>query len=263
MTEKLPVTGLRKKIDDAGILKGCFVKTPGPSSIEILGFTGFDFVVIDQEHSVFDRNTIDIALLAAKAANITAVVRIPPYSLDAVQAALDGGALGILAPHIDTAEQANALVDACRYRGGSRGFSSVTRAGRYGEHNILDHTVNSDASIAVIAMIESSSAVDNINEIVDVEGLDAIFIGRGDLTVALGAQSRDHPDVLAAIDKIIAAAKASGKAIWVMASNINETRQLAKQGATAFVISSDQALLRKASLEVVEQFNLSFALSEQ
>lgn len=258
MIEKLPVAGLRKQINDGNILQGCFAKIPGPSSIEILGIAGFDFVVIDQEHGPFDRNSIDIALLAAKAVNIPAVVRIPPYSLDSIQAALDGGASGILAPHIDTAEQAKALVNACRYRGGSRGFSSVTRAGNYGEHNIWDHTGNSDASIAVIAMIESPTALENIDEIVAVENLNAIFIGRGDLTVALGAQSRDNTDVLSAVDKIFAAANAAGKPIWVMANDIKEAEQLAKQGATAFVISSDQALLRKSCVEVVKQFKQSF-----
>lgn len=258
MSDKRPVTGLRKEIADGNILQGCFAKIPGPSAIEILGHTGFDFVVIDQEHGPFDRNSIDIALLAARAVDIPAVVRIPPYSLDSIQAALDGGATGILAPHIDTAEQASKLVKACRYRGGSRGFSSVTRAGNYGANSLGDHIGNSDAHIAVIAMIESATAVDNIDQIVAVEDLDAIFIGRGDLTVALDAASRNSSEVLAAVDKIIAAASAAGMPIWVMANNIKEAEQLAKQGATAFVISSDQALLRKACVDVVTQFKQSF-----
>jgi 2-keto-3-deoxy-L-rhamnonate aldolase RhmA len=258
MTEKLPIIGMRAQIASGNILQGCFAKTPSSSAIEILGIAGFDFIVIDQEHGPFDRNSIDVALLAAKAVNIPAIVRIPPYSLDSIQAALDGGATGILAPHIDSAEQAEKLVSACRYRKGSRGFSSVTRAGNYGEHNIRDHTANSDAKIAVIAMIESPTAIDNIEEIVSVENLDAIFIGRGDLTVALDAPSRDSPNVLAAVDKIFTAARASGKPIWMMANNIQEAEQLTKEGATAFIISSDQALLRKACVEAVTQFKQSF-----
>lgn len=246
---------LRESVAAGRLLKGSFVKVSGPSTIEIMGATGFDFVVIDQEHGAFDRGATDIALLAAKAAALAAVVRVPSLSKDAIASALDSGATGILAPHIASARDARELVAACRYRSGSRGFSGMTRAGDYGARAMWDHVDRSDASIAVVAMIEDPAALSVIGEIASVDGLDALFIGRGDLTVAFGAPSREDPRVVAAVDEILRAARSARKAVWMMVENAQEARHYVEKGVTAFIISSDQGLLRKACLQATADFN--------
>ena len=110
-------------------LIGTFLKTPTSHATEIIGEVGFDFVVIDQEHSPFDRMATDIALLAARALGIPALVRVPEP--DAILSVLDCGAAGVLVPHVSSAAYAHKIAAACRYRSGKRGFATSTRAGRY------------------------------------------------------------------------------------------------------------------------------------
>jgi 2-keto-3-deoxy-L-rhamnonate aldolase RhmA len=122
----------RRRILDRRHVLGTFTKLPTPSPVEILGQLGFDFVIIDQEHAPFDRAAIDIACLAAPAANIAAIVRVPEVSAASIMAALDCGATGVMVPHCNSPEKAGEIASACRHRGGSRGFATTTRAGSYG-----------------------------------------------------------------------------------------------------------------------------------
>lgn len=236
-------------------MKGSFVKIAGSSSVEIMGAVGFDFVVVDLEHGVFGNAAIDVSLLAAKAAGVAAVVRVPSLAGDAIATALDAGATGVLAPHISSAADAKALVEKCRYRGGRRGFSGVTRAGNYGENRMWDHIDAADAAIGVIAMIEDPEALWVIDDILAVEGLDAVFIGRGDLTVAFNAPSRDSACVVDAVDRILVAAKQHGKAVWLMVENAAEAVEFAAKGASSFIISSDQSLLRRNCAQISKDFD--------
>ncbi|MBU3031078.1 HpcH/HpaI aldolase family protein [Paracoccus marinaquae] len=246
--------GMRKRIAQGDRMLGSFIKLTDPSSIEIFGGTGFDFVVIDQEHGPFDRQALNIAMLAARAAGVAGVVRVPQPTPDLILSTLDVGATGILAPHIVTAEDARGLVSACRYRSGRRGFSGVTRAGGYGSSSMWQQIDASDAAIAAIAMIEDPPALDHLDEILAVDGLDAIFIGRGDLTVAFGARTRNDDIVVQAVDRILEAARRHGKPVLMLADNPAEAGALFDRGIASLIVSSDQGLLRKAAAEIAGEF---------
>ena len=241
-------SSFRRRLLNRECLVGSFIKTPTSHAIEIIGGTGFDFVVIDQEHAPFDHGSTDVSLLAARAAQTAGVVRVPVLSADC-------GAVGVLAPHVASVAQAQALVSACRYRGGARGFSGVTRAGGYGGSKMGNLVDAADASVATIAMIEDPAALDVIDAIVAVEGLDAVFIGRGDLTVAFGAPTRDAPVIRDAVDAIIAAAKKVGKPVCVMVDGAEEAADFAARGASAFIVSSDQGFLRKAAAQALAEMS--------
>lgn len=256
MGEPDPLLPLRARIADHQKLMGSFIKISGPSSIEILAGAGFDFVVIDQEHGVFDRAATDMALLACKASAISGIVRVPALAADGILSALDCGAAGILAPHIDSVERAKELVAACRYRSGRRGFSAVTRAGGYGAKPMWKHIDEADAGIAAIAMIEDPTGVENIEDIIAVEGLDAVFIGRGDLTVAYGAPSRDDPTITSAVDRIIDAARRADKAVWMMVETAKDIEPLVAKGASSFIVSSDQGMLRNAARDTMDRIRM-------
>ena len=114
------------------LLLGTFIKTPTTHATEILGGVGFDFVVIDEEHAPFDRVTIDMALLAARASQTAGIVRVAEPTPSKLLAVLDDGASGVLVPHVYSVEKAKEIVAACRYRGGKRGFSNSPRAGAMG-----------------------------------------------------------------------------------------------------------------------------------
>ncbi|MGF6933586.1 2-keto-3-deoxy-L-rhamnonate aldolase RhmA [Paraburkholderia sp. UCT70] len=227
-------------------LFGTFVKTPSSHSVEIVGELGYDFVIIDAEHAPFDRVSIDRTLLAAKAARTSALVRVPVAVPEHILAALDDGATGILAPHISSARDAAQLVSLCRYAG-TRGYSNSPRAGRYGGKSMWQHIDEADETVTVIAMIEDPPAVDQIDEILSIEGLDGIFIGRGDLAVALGDREPGTPRVNAATHRVIEAARRLRKPVCLLATDAHEALEFHTLGVSAFVISSDQGFMRSAA----------------
>lgn len=235
-------------------LLGTFIKTPATHVVEILGGLGFDFVVIDEEHAPFDRVAIDAALLAARVAGTAGIVRVAEPTPAKLLAALDDGATGVLVPHVATAQKAREVAMACRYRGGRRGFSNSPRAGRYGGLSLREHVEQADATVTVVAMIEDPEALDDIDAIAATDGIDGLFIGRGDLSVAMGAESPDAPPVREATLRILEAARGAGKPACLMVATAAEADAFRALGASAFIVSSDQGLMRQAASRVLSDF---------
>lgn len=258
MTAATP-SGFRARLQnrDAPML-GTFVKTPGPQSVEIVGGLGFDFVVIDAEHAPFDRGRTEIALLAARASGVAAVVRVPSAQPDVLLGALDDGADGVLVPHILSPAHARDLVAACRYAG-ARGFSNGCRAGGYGTRAQWSHIDAADRAVAVIGMIEDPQAVESIDAILAVDGLDGIFIGRADLSVAFGDRAAGAPQVREATLRILAAARAAAKPASLLVASAEEAREFSALGASAFVIASDQGFLRSAAQDALGRLRAALA----
>jgi 2-keto-3-deoxy-L-rhamnonate aldolase RhmA len=245
----------RQRLRNREHLIGTFIKTPTTHTTEIIGSLGFDFIVIDQEHAPFDRTTIDLLALAARATGVTALVRVAEGTPANILSALDCGAMGVLVPHVDTARKARDVAAACRYRNGTRGFSNTTRAGRFGGATFHRHMDNQDAEVSCIAMIEDMAALDEIDEIARVDGIDAFFIGRGDLTAALNAPSPEVPQVRAIVDRIAAAARTVGMPLIVLPSHKDDALAMNKIGASAFIVSNDQSLLKSAAAQALEDYS--------
>jgi 2-keto-3-deoxy-L-rhamnonate aldolase RhmA len=244
----------RQRFLEAQHLVGSFIKTPTCHAIEILGDLGFDFVVIDEEHAPFDRAAIDVGLLAARAAGTAGIVRVANPTAASILSVLDCGAIGVLVPHVATVERAREIATACRFRGGRRGYSGSPRAGRYGATPMWANVDASDAQTTVIAMIEDPEAVDNIEAIAKVDGIDGYFIGRGDLTVAFGAPANNAPIVQSAVERITKAVRAANKPVCVMVGTAEEATGFKKLGASAFIVSSDQGFMRRAASQVLNDF---------
>ena len=233
-------------------LLGTFVKSPGVHGIEVLGEAGMHFVVIDAEHAPWDRSAIDLAVLASRSQDIPVLVRV--QGIGDILTARDCGATGVMVPHVRDAETARAVVAACRYRGGHRGFSNSPRAGRYGGLGLEDHLSASDARTTVVAMLEDVEAIDHVDALVQVEGIDAFFLGRGDLTVALGEARTDAPRVKAAVERLTQAVRAAGKTLCAFVGKSAEVPALQALGVSSFILSSDQGLLRQAATAELAQF---------
>ncbi len=247
-------TAFRQRLIGRELVVGTFIKTPTGHATEILGDLGFDFVVVDQEHAPFDRVSVDNTLLAARAGNTAGIVRVPSADPSSLLSVLDCGAAGVLVPHVSSQAMAREVVASCRYRAGHRGFSNSPRAGGYGRLGFWDHVDQSDASVAVIAMIEDPEALEVIDAIVDVEGLDAVFIGRGDLTVALGVSGPGTPEVKAATEKIAAAALKAGKAVCAMSAGGDDAKWLKELGVSGMIVASDQGFMRQAATKALAEF---------
>ncbi|RDJ23138.1 aldolase [Bosea caraganae] len=242
-------TEFRSRISRKEHVLGTFIKTPTSHTTEIVGSIGFDFVIIDQEHAPFDRNSIDMACLGARASGTAALVRVAEPTPASILSVLDLGATGVLVPHVDSPEKARMIAAACRYRGGNRGFSNTTRAGNFGGASFDDHIAAQDAQVACVAMIEDEVALDQLDAIAAVEGIDAFFIGRGDLTAALGIERME-----AAVRRIAAAARAADRTTMVMVSSKADAKAMKDLGATAFIVSNDQNFLKSAASAALKDY---------
>ena len=237
-------------------LLGTFIKTPAIHAVEVAGVAGLDFVVIDQEHAPFDRVTVDALILAGRAADLPVLVRVPGSDARDILPALDCAAQGVLVPHVDSGAKAAAVVAEARYRGGRRGFTNSSRAGRYGGAGFHEHIAAGDATSAVLAMIEDVAALAVLPEIMAVAGLDAVFIGRGDLACALGTDGTAAAPVIKATEQIAAAARTAGKALCAHVDRADspDVAWLRGLGISAFIVSSDQGLMRRAAMQAVAAF---------
>ncbi|HXR52852.1 MAG TPA: aldolase/citrate lyase family protein [Steroidobacteraceae bacterium] len=256
MSPATAIPSFRERLRARELLVGTFIKTPVTHPVEILGAAGLDFVVIDQEHAPFDRVTVDALILAGQAAAVPVLVRVPGSEARDILPVLDCGAQGVLVPHVDSAARAQQVVAEARYGGGRRGFTNSSRAGRYGAAGFQQHVTASDAATAVLAMVEDVAALDVLPQIMAIPGLDAVFIGRGDLSIALGVDSPAAPAVVDATEKIAAAARQADKALCAHVDRADspDVAWLRTLGVTAFIVSSDQGLMRRAALQTVAAF---------
>ncbi len=252
--DKPHYSSFRKRLTSGDHLLGTFVKTPTTHATEILGLLGFDFVVFDQEHAPLGQDALDRMILAARASNLAGIVRVGDPSEPNILSVLDCGASGVLVPHVATVEKAEHIVACCRYRAGQRGFANTTRAGEFGGVSFSDHMDAQDAQISCIAMIEDVAALDEIEGIVAVKGLDAIFIGRGDLTAAIKAPSMTSPQTHELVAPIMQAARDAGMPIIMLCPNRQDAEAMTKLGASAFMISSDHGFMRSAASAALAEF---------
>ena len=247
-------SSFRRRFSARQTVVGSFIKTPTTHATEIFGALGYDFVVIDEEHAPIDRAMTDVMLLAARASNLAGIVRVSSDDPAKILSCLDCGAAGVLVPHVATVEKARAVAAAAHYRGGKRGYSGSARAGAYGGTPMWSLVDEQDASVCAIAMIEDPEALDQIDGIAAVDGIHGFFIGRGDLTVALGAKSSADASVKDAVVRIIAAAKKADKPVCVMVASAAEAKDFAGLGASAVIISSDQGQMRRAAAQTLTDF---------
>jgi 2-keto-3-deoxy-L-rhamnonate aldolase RhmA len=236
--------GLKQRLAGGGALWGTFLKTPSPILVEVLADAGLDLICIDAEHAPFDRLAIDSCVMAARAAGLAVVVRVPTAAAHYVLNALDCGADGVLLPHIRSAEQAATAVASAHFGRGGRGYAGSTRAAGFGRTPISDHLSGSSDRTVVIAQIEDVEAIESVEAIADVPGLDALFVGRIDLTIALGEQDPDAPPVIAAVERVLAAGKAAGVPVGMFVPRDQDVAGWHAKGARLFLQGSDHSFMR-------------------
>lgn len=236
----------RDRVRAGDLLAATWIKTPHPHVAEVLAHSPLDALVIDAEHAPFDRAALDLAILAARAGGKPVLVR--PASSDPTHLlqALDGGADGVVVPHVRSAAEAEAIALACHYRPGGRGYAGSTRAAGYTSIGMAAHRMAAK-NITVIAQIEDAEALDDIEAIAAVDAIDALFIGRADLTISLGAATSDDPVVVEAVERICAAGRAAGRSIGMFLARPADVPQWRERGASLFILASDQEFLLRGA----------------
>ncbi|MEM7018123.1 MAG: aldolase/citrate lyase family protein [Pseudomonadota bacterium] len=242
----------RARLLQGDTLVGTFMKTPSMMLAEVLGGTPLDVICLDAEHSPFDRRDLDTCLLAFRAANKPTLVRIPNNRPEYILNALDCGTTGILVPHVATPEQAFNAAKAARYGDGGRGYAGSPRAAGYASATITENLEHNQTETTVVAQIEDLPALDSIEEIAAVEGIDCLFIGVMDLTVALGASGPKKPEVIAACEKICRAAVDHNQKLGMFVPNIADVPFWAERGVTLFLMASDHAFVKQGAAALTD-----------
>ena len=241
----------RDRLRSGDLLAGTWIKTPHPHVVEVLSFSSLDCLVLDAEHAPFDRAALDLCILAARAGGKTVLVRPASARHEHILNALDCGADGVILPHIRTAAEAEDAVKACHYVSGGRGYAGSSRAAGYTTKGMAGHRAAAKG-VVVIAQIEDVEGVDNIDAIAAAEGLDALFIGRADLTIAYGAETPDDAVVVDAVDRIVAVGRAAGRTTGMFLGRVSDVPMWREKGASLFILASDQDFMLQGAARLAE-----------
>lgn len=234
---------------------GCWTALGSPAVVELLGFAGFDYIVLDQEHGLGDLGPLVAQLQALSATPATAVVRVPWNDHVVLKRVLDTGAEGVMIPSIETAEEARTAVAACRYPPlGRRGAaSSSARASQYGM--AADYVATCAGNLLIVLRIESAKGVANIDSILEVPGIDVIFIGPHDLSGTVGQLGNlKHPEVAGLIARAEQQARAAGTPMGTVPHPGATWRDMFERGYRFVNAGSDVSRLRDGSLSDVRAF---------
>lgn len=242
----MAVLNLRAMIEDGGTVVNGWVSADSPYVAEVLSRSGLDAVTVDAQHGMFGLDGAIALLQGVSAGPAVPMARCPALDPASIGKLLDAGAFGIICPAIDTVDDARALVAACRYPPvGERSFGPARGLMLGGPGYVRDST----ETVLVWAMIESATALDNLEAIVAVPGLDGVYVGPNDLALSLGEEpgSRElSPAVDAAVRRIAATAHAAGRFAGIFCADGAEAAVLIDAGYDLVTPGNDMAILRSA-----------------
>ena len=246
---------LKQRLVNGEKALGCWSFLGNPQVVEILSLAGFDYLVLDQEHGLGDPSTLAAQLQAMSATPTVGVVRVPWNDHVYLKRVLDVGAEAVLIPCIDTADEARAAVAACLYpTKGRRGTAAGSvRASNYGMAS--DYVATCAENLLIACQIESAKAVENIDEILAVDGIDLIFIGPFDLSATVGQMGNlKHPEVARLIGRAEDRIKAAGRPMGTVPHPGCTWKDMFARGYQFVNAGSDVARLRDGALADIKEF---------
>lgn len=251
---QLPANSFKRALQDGRQQIGLWNSIPGPLVAEAVASCGFDWVVIDTEHAQTDVPDVLAMLQAMAPYPVSAVVR--PASNDAVliKRLLDFGAQTLLIPYVQSVAEAEAAVAAIRYAPrGMRGVAGLTRASRFGL--VADYTACAEDELCLILQVETALALDRIEDIAAVDGVDALFVGPADLAASMGFPGQPgHPEVTAAIEDAIRRIVATGKPAGILTFDAAFARACMGWGTRFTAVGMDIALMIGAARTLAADF---------
>lgn len=244
---------LKKNLKAGQVCFGTFVRM-GSAAVEILGDTGWDFVVIDMEHGIFDYPAVGNLISSANMAGITSIIRVAEPKPSHIMRSLDAGAGGVQIPQVETYDQANAVARAARYHPyGNRGLCSFVRAAGHSVISPEEHMSTSNAEVLTVIHIEGERAINEIDNILEVPGIDVIFLGPWDLSQSLGIPGKTKDiKVIGAMEAVIRACRKKSVCVGTFVREPEEASHWIKQGVQYIMLSTDVGMLAKASAERIK-----------
>jgi len=249
-----PINRFKQGLREGRQLVGLWSSLSSAAATEILCDSGFDWILIDTEHAPNETPMVADQLRAASMGSASPVVRPAWNDLVILKRLLDVGVQTLLVPFVQSAEEAARAVAATRYPPhGIRGVASVHRANRYGR--VPEYFARADDEICVLVQLETRAAVDALEDIAAVAGVDGIFIGPSDLAASLGHLGNNaHPEVRGTIEQACRRAKAVGKPIGILAPLESDARGYLEMGFAFVAVGSDLVVLRKGCDALVKMF---------
>lgn len=234
---------------------GAWLHLCSAMSAEIMSRAGFDWLLVDMEHGHGDLQTLLGQLQAIEGSETIPVVRVQWNDPAVIKRVLDLGAYGVMVPWTSGRAEAEAAVRACKYPPhGIRGLAGSHRAGGYGRH-APEYWKRANDEILVVLQVETRGAVDEIDEIVRIPGIDVIFIGPADLSTSLGHMGNPaHPEVQSAIGRVETAARGAGLALGNITRSWDQARELYAKGYQFLTLGSDTALVVQGSHDLAARF---------
>lgn len=238
-------------------LLGTFLQLPSPEITEIFGFCGYDFVIIDNEHSTIGPEISLAMVRAAEASGTCAIIRTPDCSETNIKKALDTGAKAVLCPGIQSVDDVKDVLRFAKYAPhGMRGACPGVRANQYGEKG-LDYYQQANEQTAVLVQIEGKDACLQIDEILQLNGLDGILLGPVDLSMSLGHPGEvTHPEVVAAMNNIFQKAKEQHIAVAAFAMDYDTAKMWLDKGIDILAYHIDSMMIRECASSIKRRINL-------
>ena len=237
---------------------GAWLQAASPVTAEVMARTGFDFLIVDNEHGPGDTMTLMAQAQACKGYGVDVYTRVPWNDFVTIKKTLDVGVTGIHVPYVNTREEVEAAVRACRYPkdglDGIRGIANSPRASGYGLQT-ADYLQNANDEILLYIALETPQAVDHLDEMLEVEGVDGIFIGPMDLSTSMGYfADPSHPEVQERIAEIERKVIGSGKFLGTIAGSFERAQELYDRGYQYLITLSDTVTLSKVCHDFVTKF---------
>ncbi|CAO3452858.1 HpcH/HpaI aldolase family protein [Azospirillum largimobile] len=251
----IPENSFKRALEAGRLQIGLWSILSSHVTVEIIAGSGFDWLVLDTEHSPNELPMVYSQLQAAAAGGRAhPVVRVPWNDMVTLKRYLDIGVQSFLIPYVESAEEAANAVAYTRYPPhGVRGYSAAPRASGFGR--IKDYPQLCEAELAVLVQVESRRGLDNIEEIAAVEGVTGVFIGPGDLAAALGhVGNPKHPEVQAAIEDAIARIRACGKPAGILSADEALAKRYIELGCSFVAVGSDLGILARTSEQLAAKF---------
>ena len=248
--------GLRKRVLAGECVYGTMIRQArDPGAPSIFAAAGYDFVFIDMEHGNYNMETVADLIRGAKSAGMATIIRVPRLETFFISRVLDAGAEGIMVPMTSTKEQAEEIVRYSKYTPlGQRGFGNQTGQTDYRPLKTLDFMKEANEHTLIVAQIETREAIENVDSILSVEGIDVGLIGPNDLSISLGIPDQMGSEILTkAIDKVVEMAKKKGKATGIHIANIEALRKWRSKGMTVLAYSTDIGFMYNASKSSLEE----------
>jgi 4-hydroxy-2-oxoheptanedioate aldolase len=226
------------------VVYGPFAKTNDPGMIEAIGYSGFDFVILDLEHGPNSIETVQNLIRAAQVSGIFPIVRVKEKNDSIIEEALDIGAAGIEVPQISNKKDAEHLIRVAKYAPeGMRGVCRFVRAANYSSMDRFEYFKAANEALIIIHL-EGQEAINNLDELLDVKGIDIMFIGPYDLSQSLGIPGQiDHPLVEEKMKEIISKCNTKGICVGTFADNINNAIKWRDAGIRYIAYSVDVGLM--------------------